>query len=188
MELSFLHEAVPMLDQYLESKDVAWQLPGLAREPGFSFGMLTIGVVLFMLKRVKARGLSGEMAVECGDYETHIFQAKIHNERSWLKKVGQDLGNRARLWGAFLEEYRGDPLAAINTYPNQVVHRSILQLLWEEQDPGSLLVAPFQFMLQTLDTGLKSIFEPGDFIWEPDIKPGFPEKIYWYLYGSLKRK
>jgi hypothetical protein len=188
MELNYLHEAVPMLDRYLESKDAAWQLPGIAHEPGFAFGMLTIGVVLFMLKRVKARVLTDAMAAERGDYETAVFQSKIHNERGWMKKVGQDLANRARLWGTFLEDYRGDPLAAINSYTGQVAHRVILQLLWEEQDAGSLLVAPLQFMQQSLDAGLKSIFEPGEFFWDPELKPGFPENVYWYLYGSLKRK
>ena len=52
LEINYLFEAVPLLDQYMGSKEVSWQLPGIAREPGYGFGALTIGVVLLMLKRL----------------------------------------------------------------------------------------------------------------------------------------
>jgi hypothetical protein len=188
MELNYLYEAVPLLDRYLESKDAAWQLPGIAREPAYAFSQLTIGVVLFMLKRSKARELNEKQAAERDDYETRIFQSRIHNERAWMKKAGQDLGNRMRLWGGFLDGYHKDPQAMISTYPNQVSQRAILQSLWEEQDTGSLLIAPLQMMLQSLDAALKMIFEPGEFMWEPELVKGFPQDRYWFLYGSLKRK
>jgi len=188
MELNYLYEAVRVLDQYLESKEAAWPLQGIAREPAYAFSTLTIGVVLFMLKRSKARLLTGELADERGDYETRIFQSKIHNERAWMKKVGQDLGNRTRQWGTFLDDYRTDPLAVINSYPTHVSQRVILQALMDEQDPGNLLAAPLQFMLQTLDAALKAIFTPGDFVWEPELMAGFREDTYWYLYGSIKSK
>ncbi|MGB8252682.1 MAG: hypothetical protein WCF08_05670 [Anaerolineaceae bacterium] len=186
LEINYLYEAVPLLDRYLGSKEVFWQLPGIAREPGFTFGALTIGVVLFMLKRLMARTLSDKLAAERGDYETLIFQSKIHNERLWMKKVGQDLSSRTRLWQTFLEEYRSDPLAAKNSYPNQVSQRVMVQLLWEEQDTGSLLLTPLQFMLQSMDAILKPIFVPGDFVWEEELQSGFSKDTFWYLYGSLK--
>ena len=188
LELNYLNEAVPLLDRFLDSKDACWPLPGIAREPAYTFSTLTIGVVLFMLKRVKARELSAAQVTERGDYETRIFQSKIHNERAWMKKVGQDLGNRTRQWGGFLDGYRSDPLTAINGYSNQVSQRVIMQLLWEEQDPGGLMAVPLQMMLQTLDAALHSFFEPGAFIWEQDLQAAFSEGTYWYLYGLLKSK
>lgn len=188
MELNYLFEAVPLLDKYLESKDVAWSLPGIALEPAFAFSTLTIGVILFMLKRSKARNLTGNPATERGEYETRIFQSKIHHEQAWMKKVGQDLGNRMRLWGTYLDGYHGDPLSIIHSYPNHVSQRVIIQALMEEQDAGSLMVAPLQMMLQTLDAALKVIFEPGGFVWEPELMAGFPKDTYWYLFGSVKGK
>ena len=106
----------------------------------------------------------------------------------WMKKVGQDLGNRMRQWGAYLDEYHKDPLAMISSYPHQVSQRVILQALMDEQDPGNLLVAPLQFMLQTLDAAFKGYFNTGIFVWEPELMAGFPDETHWYLYGSLKRK
>jgi hypothetical protein len=188
LELNYLYEAVPLLDKYLESKELFWQLPGIAREPGFAFGALTIGVVLLMLKRAKGRSLPEKLAAERGDYETRIFQSKIHNEKAWMKKVGQDFTNRARLWEKSLNEYRDDRIAAISSYPTQVSQRVIMQLLWEEQDSSSLLLTPLQFMIQTMDAALKQIFIPGAFIWDPELQPSFPEGTYWYLYGMMNGK
>jgi hypothetical protein len=105
-----------------------------------------------------------------------------------MKKVGQDLGSRTRQWGSFLDEYHTDPQMMVSSYPSQVSQRAILQSLWEEQDPGSLLAAPLQFMMQTLDAALKAVFIPGEFIWEPELMAGFREDTYWYLYGSIKSK
>ncbi len=186
LELNYLYEAVPLLDRYLESKEVFWQLPGIARDPGQAFGALTVGVVLFMLKRLKARSLPDKVAAERDEYETRIFQSKLRNERSWMKKVGQDMTNRTRLWQTYLDEYRGDPVTSRNSYSHQVSQRVIMELLWEEQDQSSLLLAPLQFMLQTMDAVLKSIFVPGDFVWEEQLQPAFSKDTFWYLYGSLK--
>jgi hypothetical protein len=185
MELNYLCEAVPLLDKYLESKDLFWQLPGIARDPGMAFETLTIGVVLFMLKRVKGRSLPEKLAAERDDYENRIFQSKIQNEKAWMKKVGQDF-NRAKLWEKFLNDYREDRVAAISSYPTHVSQRVIMQLLWEEQDSSNLLLTPLQFMIQTMDAVLKQIFIPGAFIWDPELQPAFPENTYWYLYGTMK--
>jgi hypothetical protein len=105
-----------------------------------------------------------------------------------MKKVGQDLGIRMRQWGSYLDEYKKEPLTMISSYPHQISQRVILQALLDEQDPGNLLVAPLQFMLQTLDAALKVIFTPGDFIWEPALMAGFPKDMNWYLYGTIKSK
>ncbi len=186
LELNYLYEAVPLLDRYLESKEVFWQLPGISSDPGQAFGALTVGVVLFMLKRLKARSLTDKEAAERDEYETRIFQSKLRNERSWMKKVGQDMTNRTRLWQSYLDEYRGDPVTSRNSYSHQVSQRVIMELLWEEQDQSSLLLAPLQFMLQTMDAVLKSIFVPGDFVWEEQLRSAFSKDTFWYLYGSLK--
>ncbi|MBN2256550.1 MAG: hypothetical protein JW704_01850 [Anaerolineaceae bacterium] len=188
IEINYLIEAVPLLDQYLNSKEFIWQLPGIARIPGLTFGSLTIGVVLFMLKRLKARSLSDKLETRSGDLEDRTFQAKIHNKISWMKKSGQDLNSRSRYWESFLNEYRDDPIAAVNRYPSQVSQRVIMQLLWEEQDPGSLYHSPLEFEIHHMDAILQADFLPGGFIWEDELQNAFPEDEFWYLYGRLDSK
>jgi hypothetical protein len=37
----------------------------------------------------------------------------------------------------------------------------------------------------TFDLMLKNMFTPGEFIWEQELAPGFPEDEFWYLYGEV---
>lgn len=185
-EMAYLREAVPILQHYLLSPDPAWQLPGIAGDAGQTLSMLTIGPLLFMLKRAKARGLSGDDLTELGGYEEQIFQIKIHNETIWKKKAGQDMTNRMRLWQKYLDEYRSDPRATAASYSNFIAQRVMLKLLWDELEVSGLLAAPLEFMLQSMDASLRLIFASGEFIWEPQLKTGFPSESFWYLYGKLK--
>lgn len=184
-ELAYLREAVPLIKNYLLSREPAWQLPGISGDAGQPFSMLSIGPILLMLSRLKARDLKGKALAELGEYEEKIFQNKIHNEISWKKKVGLDITSRARLWQAFLDDYHSDPQTAATSYSSAVAQRVILQLLWDELDDSGILVAPLQFMLQNMDAALRLIHLPGDFIWEHQLHSGFPKETFWYLYGKL---
>jgi len=187
-EMAYLREAVPLLKDYLLARDAAWQLPGVVGDGRQPYTMLTIGPLLFMLKRLKARKLTAYELEELGRFEEQIFQDKIHNENAWKKKAGQDMGSRLRLWQATWDEYQKDQQAVMAAYPTSIAQRVMLQLLWEEIEPAGLLAAPMQFTLQYLDVNLRMFFQPGDFIWEKVLQPAFPEETYWYLYGTMFEK
>jgi hypothetical protein len=187
-ELAYLRAAIPLLKDYLLSHDVAWQLPGIARDGEQPYSQLTLGPLLLILKRLKARGLTGTELEELGRYEEQIFQEKIHNESAWKKKAGQDMGSRMRLWQTAWEDYQKDQQSLVSAYPLVIAQRVMLQLLWDELEPAGLMATPLQFALQMADTNIKLFFQPGDFIWEPVLKPGFPEDTYWYLYGTMNEK
>jgi hypothetical protein len=37
-----------------------------------------------------------------------------------------------------------------------------------------------------MDVYVRSIFQPGDFVWEPEVRDNFSENIFWFLFGTLK--
>ena len=187
-EMAYLREAVPLLKDYLLARDTAWQLPGVVGDGKQPYTMLTIGPLLFMLKRLKARKMATNELEELGKYEEQIFQEKIHNESAWKKKAGQDLGNRLRLWQATWDEYKKDQQAVVAAYPTAVAQRVMMQLLWEEIEPAGLLAVPMQFAMEYLDANMRMLFQYGDFIWEEALQPAFPEETYWYLYGTMDEK
>lgn len=187
-ELAYLRAAVPLLKDYLLARDVAWQLPALAGDGGQPYSMLTLGPLLFILKRLKARSLTGTELEELGRYEEQIFQEKIHNDGAWKKKAGQDMGSRMRLWQATWDDYQRDQQTVTAAYPSTVAQRVMLQLLWEEIEATGLMAMPIQFSLQMIDANLRLFFQPGEFIWEPALISAFPEKTYWYLYGAMDVK
>jgi hypothetical protein len=184
-ELAYLRAAVPLLKIYLQSSEPGMVLTEIAGDGGHPYSLLTLGPLLFILKRLKARRLTGETQDELGRYEEQIFQEKIHNESVWKKKAGQDLGSRIRMWQRTLDELNTDSMAITTSYPTAVDQRVIMQLLWEEIEMGGLLVAPLKFTLEYSDEMLRLFFHTGDFIWEEELKPAFPEETYWYLYGRV---
>ncbi len=185
-ELIYLREAVPLLQNYLLGHDTAWQLPGVVGDGMQPYTLLTLGPLLFILKRLKARRLDTPDQEELGRYEEQIFQDKIHNEKAWKKKAGQDLSSRTRLWQQYLDEYKKDTQVVIAAYSTSVAQRVMLQLLGDEMEPVGLFAVPLQYTLDFLDVNLKMSFQPGDFIWEQELQSAFQEKTYWYLYGNLK--
>ena len=81
MELNYFYEAVPMLDRYLESKEAAWPLPGIAREPAYRVQHPDRRCGPVHAQAGEGAGSDGKQADERGDYETRIFQSRIHHEQ-----------------------------------------------------------------------------------------------------------
>jgi hypothetical protein len=44
-----------------------------------------------------------------------------------------------------------------------------------------------QDLLGSLDLVLQAAFVAGSFIWEAEIAGGFDRRVFWYLYGGLRR-
>jgi hypothetical protein len=99
-------------------------------------------------------------------------------------KANAEFKSRLILWRNFLEDYRKRPESNYDRYAYEVVRRVILHLLKAEAD--DLHQAEIE-MLKGLDKLLRVYFVSGDFIWDPNLTPSFPEETYWYLYGNLPK-
>jgi hypothetical protein len=42
--------------------------------------------------------------------------------------------------------------------------------------------------LEIEDQHLRGILDEGDFVWDADLKPAFPQSRFWYLYGEPNPK
>jgi hypothetical protein len=102
---------------------------------------------------------------------------------AWEKKAAWEFESRLRQWGNVLKDIRVDPEDNIPYYRYEIRLRVLLDLLTEqveEIDPA------LQAHLDSLDMLLRALFTTGDFIWEAGLAGSFPEKDYWYLWGTLK--
>ena len=169
---AFLEAGIPELGDYLLSKELYW--PISAR--GSSLPRLTIGGLLLAQARLEARGERIESLV-----------AQLDGVRSkwrvaWETKAGREVGARMRLWSNYLAEYRHNPENHADAYPHEVRYRVMLHLLSAE-----LPKPPAESeSLSQLDDMLRARLIAGDFIWEAELRAGFPRAVYWYLYGKLK--
>ena len=101
---------------------------------------------------------------------------------AWEKKAGHSFSVRLKMWRDYIEEYRQGPLDNADRYPYEVRLRTMLALLRSE---GGAIPSAEVDLLAILDKFLDTVLVCDGFIWEPELQPGFPENVYWYLYGRL---
>ncbi len=103
---------------------------------------------------------------------------------AWGRKAGRSFHARLQQWQAFLADYRSKETDHTDRYATEVRVRVLLALLQPEMDSDH---EADQKLLAMLDMTLRSVFVPGEFIWEQELSAVFPADTYWFLYGNLKR-
>lgn len=170
---AYLEAGIPQLEDYLLSDELFW--PITAR--GYDLPRLTIGGLLLAKARLEARGEQIEALF------ARLDAVRLKWRVAWETKAGREFQSRFGLWGNYLTDYRQNPEGHADSYPHEVRNRAMLQLLMAEL-PAKL---PEREALPALDGALRSSMIPGgDFVWDPDLQPGFPREEYWFLYGKLR--
>lgn len=174
---AYLRAGMAEMGDYLDSDLLYWRIsPG--SYPGTSYDdRLTIGGLLFSLKRVYA----GDQPGLAEKLNNQLRELKYTRPADWKKKIEREFQNRLRQWEFCLKEIVKNPHQHVIYYPYEVRRRVILRLLMdtrEDQISGAV------DHLRPLDRLLESIFERGEFLWEERFQSVFPEEIDWYLYGS----
>jgi hypothetical protein len=182
-DLRYLEAATGLLEDYLLSKDVYWQLGADAPAGDPPFPSLTLGGVLLAQARLNARALEGDLRSRRDRINFQIEALRMKWRVAWERKAREEFSARLVLWRNFLEDYRLDPDSNADRYPYEVGRRVMLDLL--EGEAGQLRNAERE-MFSGLDLILNAYFQPGDFVWEPELVGGFPKNRYSYLYGRLK--
>jgi len=165
----YLKTGVPELKDFLLSSEVFWPLGG-------DLPQLTIGGILFALTR-----LSAIQPTEAQKIKLEVDSLKEKWRSAWERKASREVQNRLRLWSEFLVDYRNASRQNADWYTNEVRWRAMLALLLKEA-PSS----PEAATLDALDESLRAGFLHGEFIWDKELRPVFPEKDFWFLYGKLK--
>ncbi len=185
-DLSYLGAGAEGLEAYLLSQMQFWPI-GINPPPGeLPYPPLSIESLLLVHRRLIARkqDIPPEEQVQLNQTLEQIETVRSKWRAAWERKATQGYASRLGLWRSFLDDYRQEQDANFDRYAYEVRHRVMLQLLEPEIAP----LPPAQRELLTgLDDLLKSLLTPGKFTWEPDLEPGFPPGLYWYLYGTLPR-
>ncbi len=181
-DLRYLQAGVEELENYLLSDDIFWPIDirPPAGEPGYP--QLTLGGMLLSRKRLSAYNKAPKQAAQVEKLITDMDKIRSNWRVAWEKKAGRSFGVRLKMWRDFIEEYRQSPLDNADRYPYEVRLRTMLALL--QMEGGGQVPAEVD-LLVILDKFLDTVLITGGFIWDEDLQPGFPEHVYWYLYGRL---
>jgi hypothetical protein len=182
-DLEFLGASLGLLESYLMSKELYWQLGGNPPRGEPAFPSLTLGAMLLAQARANERALSTGQEMRMQKANQQIEQIRRKWSVAWENKAGQEHSARLKLWRDYLEEYRQNPQENAARYPYEVSRRVMLQLL---QDQGIRVRPEEEQMLSGLDRLVSAALIPGDFVWESELVGGFPKTEFAYLYGRLK--
>ena len=168
LNLRFVIEALPSLQDYLLSNELYWPLSG-------TLPRLTPGSLLLTLAF-----LSITEPVEAEKYHGQVDLVRSRWRTAWDKKISREFSNRMRLWSQYVSDQIKHPEQNMESFKVQVRGRVILQLLMDDFTDIALINE-----LSNWDDLVKQKFIPGKFLWDSNFEILFPVEVYWFLYGSL---
>ena len=177
------------LDDYLPADWLYRRLatPGSGRLRSAAL-TLTIGGLLIRLHRLRARqsALTAAQAARLqqalADWQAARRRWPAHYER----KLVREFGARLDTWRWFLDDCIEQPRACPDYYPAQVQTRAVVAHLRDELaalDTPPEKFAPQRDKLAALDGLLRLYFAAGDFVWEEELRPAYPQERFWFLHG-----
>lgn len=181
-EIRFLQAGLDSLESYLLSDDLFWpvDIHPPAGEPAYP--KLTLGSLLLSRARLASFPKSQAQADQSTQLFSKMDSIRVRWKVAWEKKAAHSFSVRLRMWRDYIEEYRNAPQENTDRYGYEVRLRAMLTLLKGE---GSGAIQAEVDLLNALDRFLRSVLVSSDFIWGLELRSGFPEQEYWYLYGKL---
>lgn len=180
-DLGYLEAAQDVYASYILSQEIYWSLGKSAPAGQPPYPQLTLGSVLLARKRLDALTLSG---VDLSRYEQVKRKLELVEQKwrtAFENKARREIPSRVNLWRNYLDDYCQNPANHQNRYPYEVQRRVMLDLL---SIAAGEVPKEIDELISSMDTLLKSKFVPGEFVWETELKRGFPVDRFWYLYGN----
>lgn len=174
-EIQYLTAASKELAEYLLAEVAHWRLEGPQSLPP-----LTPGYVLLYLRRLNGWPTwAPEEQLKVGEINQKIAAIRAQWHSAWLQKSRQEVHQRLRLWRDYLLETEQERKSRFSGIRWQVRWRVMVDLLLEDIGHFDPAIA---HELDSLDRRLRTLFAPGQFLWEHELMGSFPQEKFWYLY------
>lgn len=182
-DLAVVEAMVTELEPYLKSDILYWQLsPAVPIAPAPP--LLTLGGFLLRVRRLSGQqqildaGQQGRLDAAIAEFETVTHEWSVHVEQ----RLRRELKARLDSWQWFVEDCDAQQQNCVTYYATEAELRTVIEYLLEFG--GQLCdLSPQMNRLRGLDGRLRRWFEPGEFVWRPDLEPLYPRERYWWLYG-----
>ena len=185
-DLKYLQAGLDELKNYLLSKELFWPL-GLPTPSGQSpYPKMTLGNLLLFNAELQAHHTSGSLNAAQSSalqkVEALLESTQQKWQVAWQEKTTWEFRSRLRQWSHYLNDLNREAENHRPYYATEVRLRAMLDLL-----AATLASAPpVSASLPMLDSQLKTLLPPGDFVWNQQLAAGFPSEQYWYLYREIE--
>lgn len=184
---SKLQHDLKILTRFNESIPDYLRATALYYPTGINYPQLTFGGFLMRQHRLLLlRHLLSQADKNQLDKAVADFHAALDNNIvRFENKCHKELQSRLRQWKEYLRDIQIDR-SARGFYKTSVEPRLMIDAIVAQlQIPPYQLKSDVPTRLESLDIGLRSRWLSGDFIWDQDWQPAYPESMYWYLYGEV---
>jgi hypothetical protein len=180
-ELIIAQHMLRDLEEYLKSEVLYWHVA----EPnplGSHMPQLTIGALLEAMVRAAAaqNDLPPVQRQELETVRARHDRIRAAHPALYAGKALHELHSRLNAWQADLDD---SSRKTGGFYAQDVRVRAKIYLL--EQALGVDTPIELQKQREQLDLELYEVFVPGEFVWDARLRPAFPQKPCWWLYGHL---
>lgn len=149
---------------------------------GMSLPRLTIGGLLLRLRRLRA--LAGQMNAvdQVAALDTRHASLRQEWAQAYNKKLMREAEARLRDLQTYFAECRDDPKLGANAYLPEAQRRTILHEIAAALSPSALEESRLEARLRRIDSDLRRIVRPSEFVWSDILKPVYPAETFWWLY------
>jgi hypothetical protein len=171
--------------EYLDSDILFWPAP----QGGMP--MLTLGGYLLREHRLLGlpQLLTAEQRTQVDAAVFRFNQALADRVVRFETKAHHELEARLRQWEEYLKDMDRGTFDRTSNYSTAVETRAMIAALLNRlgMPPYRTEKRPAQH-LAALDTRLRGIWRPGEFVWPQEWQPAYPRPEYWWLYGLPRTK
>ncbi len=184
-DLAILTAMASEMEAYLNSDVLFWRM-GKSGMPALTLGGYSMRQHRLLALRDQ---LTSQQSHELDSALVAFNNALEERIVRFEKKAHRELEARLRQWSEFLNDVERGVATSKSNYSTVVEVRAMISALQEQ-----LQMAPFnldgRITQQTahLDTQLRRLWEPGEFIWPSAWEPAYPPSEYWWLYGKPREK
>jgi hypothetical protein len=184
-DLQILVAMATEMDAYLKSDVLFWHM-SRSNMPALTLGgYLMRQHRLLLLRDLLGQTEQADLSSAVAQYNSSLVEKIVRFEQ----KAHRELDARLRQWGEYLNDFDRDVAATTSNYSTAVEVRTMIISIADQ-----LQLAPYNLSqhvpekVSLLDSHLRRIWEPGDFVWSNAWQPAYPKVEYWWLYGKPKEK
>lgn len=162
-------------------------LYGQAGSGGFfsKLPSLTVGALVMRLRRLEA--LRPTMTAAQTRHLDEIVARDAQVRRDWRvhyeAKMQREVQSRLNAMAAFFEECSANPRACAANYGPEASRRTIVQeLLIVLRDTDTPPSDDVQAHVAGVDSRLRRVVQPSDFVWDAALVEVYPRAEFWWLY------
>lgn len=182
-EIAIVRASIPEWKPFLFSREIFWTLTFDRKNPlhGPIIPRLSAGRLLLARRILQILSKEDPEIKNVSENEISQLSDLIYTwQANWEKKINLEIPVRIRQWQQFVSDMRSSDGVSDSVYKNQIYIRLILDLLLENANSSDDIVE--EQHLAVLDRILRMHTEPSGFVWDNNLREGFPEDKYWYLH------